>query len=164
MYTVSPQKYRELAPYIIIPQAFKVVLPTLGYTVDSEDDIVGVSPDTTSQTFKFKLLNDSSYSIVVKRNGTEITNTAKVATGDIVIISKGSKVVAIYEIVVKGDVNGDGTVDISDTLLVKGHRARLNTLIGVYFKAGDLDNDSEITISDVRLILAHRAKLDGYIL
>ena len=29
MYTVSPQKYRELAPYIIIPQAFKNVLPAL---------------------------------------------------------------------------------------------------------------------------------------
>ena len=147
---------------VTVPELVEV--PTLGYTVDSDDDIVGISPDTTSQSFKSKLLSDSNYTVVVKRNGTEIADTAKVATGDIVVILKGNKVISSYEIVVKGDVNGDGTVDISDTVLVKAHRAKLSTLTGVFFKAADVDDDSEITISDVRLILAHRAKINGYTL
>ena len=136
----------------------------LGYTIDSDDDIIGVSPDTASSSFKAKYVDEDGFTVKVTRNGVELGENDSVATGDMATILKEGVALATNEIVVKGDVNGDGTVNAADTKLVKSHRARLTTLTGLYFKAGDIDADGELTITDVRLILAHRARIDGYIL
>ena len=148
----------------IVDEPVEPVLPQLGYEVDSDGDLIGISPDTTSSNFKTKLLNDNTYTIKVTRKGQEISNTTSVATGDIVTILKDGEVIDSLEIVVKGDVNGDGTVDVSDSNLVKGHRNRQVELTGLFYKAADLNKNGEIDISDIKLILAHRAMMDGYIL
>ena len=136
----------------------------LGYTIDDDDDIIDVSPDTSCESFKAKYVTDSNYTVKVTRDGVEIGDNTPIGTGDIVSILKDGIILTSNEVIVKGDVNGDGTVSAVDSKLVKSHRARLTTLTGIYFKAADIDGDEELTISDVRLILAHRARIDGYIL
>lgn len=136
----------------------------LGYVIDSDDDIIGVSPDTSSAEFKTKYVNEDGFTVKVTREGRELADGESVATGDIATILKEGIVLASNDIVVKGDVNGDGTVTEADSRLVKSHRARITTLTGLYFKAGDIDQDGNLTITDVKLILAHRARIDGYIL
>ena len=141
-----------------------IPLPTLGYTVEGGDTIVGVSPSTTATNFKTKLITDNNYTVEVKRNGTAIEDDKNVATGDIVVLKSGDKLVEAFEVVVKGDVNGDGVADSLDSSLIKAHRSRLTNLEGLFLDAADIDNDSEITISDTRLLLYHRARIEGYIL
>lgn len=136
-----------------------------GYTV-SEDgtELLGISPDTITTAFITKLLTEQGYTAEVKRNGNKISDTAKVATSDLVVISKDGKVVDTFELIVKGDVNGDGVADAEDSSLIKAYRAKLTTLSGAFLTAADIDADGEITVVDVRLLLYHRAKIDGYIL
>lgn len=136
-----------------------------GYDV-SEDgtELLGISPDTTVTAFTAKLLKEEGYTVEVKRNGNKISETAKVATTDLVVISKDGKVVDTFELIVKGDVNGDGIADAEDSSLIKAYRAKLTNLSGAFLTAADIDNDGEITVLDVRLLLYHRAKVDGYIL
>ena len=136
-----------------------------GYTV-SEDgtELLGISPDTITSAFITKLLTEEGYTAEVKRNGNKISDTAKVATSDLVVISKDGKVVDTFELIVKGDVNGDGVADAADSSLIKAYRAKLTTLSGAFLTAADIDADNEVTVVDVRLLLYHRAKIDGYIL
>ena len=136
----------------------------LGYTIDSDDNVIGVSPDTLYPDFRTKFVKEEGYTVKVFRNGTEISEGTSVATNDVVKIYKEGIELSSNVIVVKGDVNCDGTVSDADTKLVKSHRARIITLTGVCYKAADVNNDKDITITDVKLILAHRGKLVGYTL
>lgn len=157
-------KDRSKAGTATVTVGSAVGLPSLGYELDEDEDIIGVSPDTAVSNFKTKLLADEDYTVSVKREGTELEDNVSIGTGDLVVITKDGAVLGTFEVVVKGDVNGDGTVDITDTTLVKSHRSRITSLTGVFLKAGDVDGDGEITVTDVRLILAHRARIEGYIL
>lgn len=139
--------------------------PTYGYTISSDGtEIIGISPDTKNANFKTKLVSDSSYTVEVKRDGKTISDNENVATSDIVVISKDGKAIASYELVVKGDVNGDGVADALDSSLIKAYRAKLEKLSGAYLQAADINNDGDVSIIDVRLLLYHRARIDGYIL
>jgi len=55
-------------------------------------------------------------------------------------------------IIVEGDVNGDGKVDISDYTLIRLDILKLKELKDIYKAAADVDMDGEITISDYTLI------------
>lgn len=139
--------------------------PNYGYTVSSDGtEVLGISPNTKATDFKSKLVSDPSYTVEVKREGNTISDTNYVATSDIVVITKDGELVGSYELVVKGDVNGDGVADALDSSLIKAHRAKLETLSGAYLQAADINNDGYVDIIDVRLLLYHRAKIDGYIL
>ena len=70
----------------------------------------------------------------------------------------------VYEVVVKGDVNGDGVANALDSVIIKAHRMELNgvQLVGSQREAADLNNDGQITVQDSRLLLYHRAEVTGY--
>lgn len=139
--------------------------PTYGYTISSDGtEVLGVSPNTTLSTFASNLISDTSYTVEVRRDGKAISASDYVATSDIVVISKDGEVVSTYELVVKGDVNGDGVADSLDSSAIKAHRAKITLLTGTFLEAADLNSDGEVTITDVRLLLYHRAKIEGYIL
>ena len=70
----------------------------------------------------------------------------------------------VYEVIVTGDANGDGTADALDSRLIKAHRAEVKMLEDIYKKAADIDGDGRITAIDSRLLLYHRAEVVGYIL
>ena len=65
-------------------------------------------------------------------------------------------------IVIKGDVNGDGVIDISDSIGILGHYLNgensSKALTGAYFVAGDMVEDSEIDISDAISALQYYLK------
>ena len=74
------------------------------------------------------------------------------------------KLVDIFVIVVKGDIDGDGIADATDSGLLREQRAGNITLTGAYAEAADVNNDGIIDAYDSKLILYHRAGVDGYIL
>lgn len=133
----------------------------LGYETE-EEYILGVSPSTSIKDFKEKLTDE--YTVEVKSNG-EVVESGNVATAMMVVLyDENEEPVAVYEVVVKGDVNGDGSADAVDSGLIKAHRAAVTMLSGAYEKAGDINSDGSIDAIDARLLLYHRAEVPGYIL
>ena len=79
-------------------------------------------------------------------------NVIKDQNGDLVV----------YEIVVKGDVNGDGLANSLDSILIKAHRNEVTDLSGSAIAAADINDDGKVNVSDSKLLLYHRAEVTGY--
>lgn len=142
----------------------------LGYEVDTNNDyLTGVKAKTLVKDFKDTLLKDANYKVVVKSSKNEVTS-GYVGTGMFVQIQdkKGNVVkdtngnLLVYEIVVKGDVNGDGYANSLDTILIKSHRSDVKALSGTALSAADINNDNSINSTDTKLLLYHRAEVKGY--
>jgi len=104
--------------------------------------------------------------VVKERNDSaqEVT-TGYVGTGMIAAVyDSNGKIVTAYEIAVKGDVNGDGLANATDSYLIKSVRMERLNLTGVYFRAADINKDGSIDHIDQKLLLFHRAEVPGYIL
>lgn len=143
-----------------------VVDPTsFGYTVKG-DNVTGVSPKTTVTNFTTKLTEDFKVVVVIEgEDGTQTVVDGYIGTGMIAVLyNEENTPVAAYEIVVKGDVNGDGLANAIDSNLIKAYRAEITDLTGVYKEAADINQDGNIDAIDSRLLLYHRAEIDGYIL
>ncbi len=68
----------------------------------------------------------------------------------------------VYEIVVKGDINGDGLANSLDSILIKAYRNEVTNLSGSEKAAADINNDGKVNVSDSKLLLYHRAEVTGY--
>jgi len=77
-----------------------------------------------------------------------------VATGDKLIIASGSGKTE-FTLKVKGDVSGDGIIDISDLAMIKAKLLNKRTLEGIKFNASDINEDGVIDISDLAMVKAH---------
>lgn len=140
----------------------------LGYKLE-KSVLTDVKTKTTVEDFKSKLVTNKNYDVVVTASGKEVTNgytaTGMIArvqdkNGNTVKDTKGN--LMVYEIVVKGDVNGDGYADSLDSVLIKAYRSEVRNLTGVFFKAADIDGDKTVDIKDSKLLLYHRAEVGGY--
>ncbi len=88
---------------------------------------------------------------VTDKNGNAIADDAVVGTGCVVKVSKDKE----YVIIVWGDTDGDGNIDITDYLKVKSTMYSINSLTGVYFNAADADDDGYITVTDYLKLKAY---------
>ena len=55
----------------------------------------------------------------------------------------------------KGDVNGDGIINVNDLTKAAAHVKGRKLLVGDQFKAADINGDGKINVSDISLIAAH---------
>jgi hypothetical protein len=55
---------------------------------------------------------------------------------------------ATYTLMITGDVNGDGTISITDMMAVKAHILDKNPLTGINAQAADTSGDDGISITD----------------
>ena len=83
-----------------------------------------------------------------------------VATGNKITRRDGSK----YIVIVKGDVNGDGIIDIQDMITINNYRLynTENNLEEVYKLAADVNDDKEIDIQDMIVINNYRLYLTSF--
>ena len=141
----------------------------LGYEV-KDDYITTIDPKTPVSAFKSELLDNEDYKVVLMKDGEEITS-GHVATGMFVQIQdKDGNVVGngndllVFEIVVTGDVNGDGVANSLDSIGIKAHRNEVKgqELAGVGLEAADINNDGKVNVTDSKLLLYHRAEVKGY--
>ncbi len=142
-----------------------------GYDVDIDNDyLVGIKAQTSVDRFKSVLLNDNDDYIVVVKSANREVKTGNIATGMFAQVQdKNGNVVKdtngnllVYEIIVKGDVNGDGVADSLDTVSIKAHRSEVKLLKGAALKAADINNDNSVDSTDSKLLLYHRAEVSGY--
>lgn len=94
---------------------------------------------------------NGTYSKVLNKNGNEKDGT--VGTGDILITynSSGNEI-SRYEIVIYGDVNGDGEVDLFDFALIKRAILGISEPSGIYWKAADCNKDGELDLFDFAVV------------
>ena len=116
-------------------------------------------------------LSEPAYETTVKGN-TVAYSFADVAAGIYTLkVSKANHVTREYTVVVgnssvlqdvkihlKGDINGDGRVNVSDVGLANAHAKKVSTLEGYQFDCANVNGDTRITISDVGLLNAHAKK------
>ena len=116
-------------------------------------------------------LSEPAYETTVKGN-TVAYSFADVAAGTYTLkVSKANHVTREYTVVVgdtsvlqdvkihlKGDINGDGRVNVSDVGLANAHAKKVSTLEGYQFDCANVNGDTRITISDVGLLNAHAKK------
>lgn len=116
------------------------------------DYITGVSPDTETSVF-LKNLSVSGGGTVKLLNNAGSENTGKVGTGNKVAVYDASgKLKKTCEVVLYGDVSGDGKISIKDVMLVNRHILGKGTLKGSSFTAGEVSRDGKLSIKDIMLI------------
>lgn len=85
---------------------------------------------------------------------TTSSNKDVISTGDRITISKGIENRTL-EVVVLGDVNGDGRISVRDIGYVLNHIEGKTLLSGARYKAANLLNTSNITVRAIGKILNH---------
>lgn len=99
---------------------------------------------TTPDTLKNNLQGLSSDAkISVNSNGKEI-----LGTGDTVTITNNDKTETLT-IVIYGDVNGDGKINVNDLLAVQKHLLDGPKLSGKYYIAADVNKVDGVTVNDL---------------
>ena len=113
--------------------------------------VSGVLKNTTVAQLIAGLNNDAASLHVYKADGTELTEGV-VGTGMAVVLFEADAEKDRLTIVVKGDVNGDGGITISDYTLARLDILGLKALEGVFRTAADVNGDGAVSISDYTLM------------
>ncbi len=128
------------------------------YFVSNDETISMITVGTTVGTLLSKFDNQKYLSLYTA-GGQKITNMSMpVATGMVLKLESGVTLDKAT-LIVDGDVNGDGEVDIMDALDIQSHQLRIanSTLLDVYFKAADvsIDNSNAVDIMDYVTVMSH---------
>lgn len=117
--------------------------------------ILGIEPNTSLNVLKSNIIIDDSLDYnVYNKDATVVKNEIIIGTGSYITVNNGYYLVN-YEIVVYGDVSGDGKVNISDVLKTADYSiATADDKKNIFpltsqVKASDVNKDSKINISDV---------------
>lgn len=125
----------------------------------SNEYLTGIEINTTANTLINTINNEAPTTTITITTKDEEPKTDNLATGDIITIKNGTETKA-YTIVIKGDTNGDGKIDIVDLLRVQKHILKYITLTNDLYDASDTNYDGKIDIVDLLRIQKH---ILGYI-
>lgn len=119
-----------------------------------DGNILNIKNNTNQDIFRKKLKMSGEYSIY--RNDTLISDNDKIATGDKLRKSTGEE----YTLIVSGDINNDGDVNIKDIVMLRKYLLERNNLDENSLLAADCNLDGkDISIKDLirmRLIALER--------
>lgn len=143
-----------------IKDAVPTSITSTVYSINQSGKIISkITVGTTVSTF-LNGLKEKEY-IVIKKGNTVVDSSSALGTGMKAYIMNGNAVVNSYDIIVTGDTNGDGKINITDMIAVKAHILKKSTLSGIYSKAGDVNGDGKINITDFIKIKATLLKKDS---
>lgn len=119
----------------------------------SGDTLYGISPDTAVSTIINTVINNKGNASVVDKNG-KVKTSGVLLTGDKITI-KGTSEEKTLLFAIRGDINGDGKVNIVDLLLAQKDILGRGALSGQAKFAGDVNYDGKLSIVDLLLIQKH---------
>ncbi len=129
----------------------KVSINSSKYKIDSV--ITGVEPGTTAETLLAGITASSGTLKVLNAAGEE--HTGVVGTGDKVVVYEEGNLMATYDVVIYGDVNGDGIIKVNDLFAINRHVLGKIALKDVYLTAGDVNRDGVVKVNDVFALNRH---------
>ena len=121
-------------------------------TVSNDKIVVGSEPGVIVGTYKSNMSNPTTF-IKIYESNSELSNNIVIKTGlTIKLVAEGT----IYDtatIVVRGDIDGDGYSNITDSLAIKDHLEG-TTLINdnIRYVAANVEQDTAIRESDHEII------------
>lgn len=131
------------------------------YLVDNTLDVIkNIKKQTDINTFKdsIELKNNNTIDIY-DREGNIVSDN--IGTGmRATIKDEKNRNMLDMDIVVTGDVSGDGDITITDLIKVRHHLAEMDELTGVYEIAGNVTDNGEISITDLIRIRHDIAEMD----
>ena len=137
------------------PEADLVSLKT-SYTVQ-DGYITGVEPGTTAAAFRARVtLQVAGSWVLTDADGQEKEGSSLLQTGDTIRVYAANGVRRYRAtVLIYGDVNQDGTIDIFDLVGVRNHIIQLKNLADSAFRAGDVNKDGTVDIFDLVGIRNH---------
>lgn len=130
------------------------IISYLGYN-NSNGILSGIALDTDVTNIISNVRNKfASSNINIKDKNGSVKENGKISTGDKITITSNSSTIT-YKVAVKGDVNGDGKISISDYAKVKSHILGVARVDNEYLKAADANGDGKVSIADYAKIKSH---------
>lgn len=116
--------------------------------IDIKNNNVSNLKDKITTDFNIQIYNS---------NGTILSDTDRIGTGSKVVFRNDNDVVVNqYNVIVYGDVNGDGKINSVDLLVLRKHILEIQRLEGVFLKAGNtFKNGKNPTSVDSLIIQKH---------
>ena len=128
----------------------------------TEEKIEDINDNTSVENFKRNLIVDNSYTVKIEKNGTELSASDVISTGSITYVYDGDELKSQFVNIVPGDVNGSGTITISDVAKIFSHIMGFSNLDEDYnISAADVNGSNSITISDVSKIYSYIMGFNG---
>lgn len=140
---------------VVRKEAEKVsgTLSSKEYTV-GDKYITGITPGTKASDFLAGLSADGGTVKLVGADGKQ--NQGLAATGNKVEVYVDNKKKTSYEVVIYGDVNGDGEINVLDMIKVNRHILGLDKLSGTYLVAADANRKGDgLNVLDMIYINRH---------
>ena len=95
------------------------------------------------------MLNPNEYIKIYDKDGNEVEDSEIVRTGLTIKLEYNGIVLDEASMVVRGDVDGDGFVNVSDYISVLNHALSLEKVEDyISFAAGDVEEDNMLNVSD----------------
>lgn len=145
-----------------VPTGYTVSGTATSFNSDTDEVMIQLTESGASEPAYEAVVkgNSASYSIA---NVLPSTYTMKVmknnhVTREYTVTVGSSNVVQNVKIHLKGDINGDGKVNIADVGKANAHVKKTSTLTDYEFACADINGDGKINIADVGKINAHVKK------
>jgi len=144
---------------LVVTNKDDVVCTINVYTVsdDGTDIITGISPNTNLTSFmqNIDLGTDATF-IATNCNEEIIEATDLVGTGTkLNVYNPDLSLYKSYTIVIYGEIDGNGEIDISDLVAIKSHLLNITLLTEYAFISANIYNKGNISISDLLLVKKH---------
>ena len=116
--------------------------------------ITGIKPGTSATEFLGNFTSSNCQIRLLKADGSE--NTGTVATGNRIAVYFKGTLIATKDIVVYGDVNGDGAINMLDIIRVNRHIIGKITLQNTFLEAADANRKQDgVNMLDIIRINRH---------
>ena len=151
-----PDKTKEITVTIISDRLESDVYDVREEDIDAGKDrvIVGAEPLITIGEFKDNLLNPKELVKIYDSEGNELDDDEDIRTGLVIKLEYNGIVADEAILVLRGDVDGDGVVNLVDYMAVINHYVESAEITEYpFFLAADVDEDETINMADAMKIL-----------
>ena len=131
------------------------VLESIVYTVtDKTNDriVIGAEPNTTLIDFKDNMINPNEFIKIYDLDNNELLDDDIVKTGLIIKLEINGTVYDEAIMIVRGDIDGDGIVSVSDEAMLTDHILSISVIDDYRFYAADIEEDELLDVVDDSLI------------
>lgn len=150
--TVTPSPTPAPTP---VPDTAAVSSST--YRISTENRITGLAPESSVTTFLGNLSVTPGYQVtVLAPSGTPLSGL--VGSSSLVRVLSGSTVAKEYQVVLFGDTNGDGKINVLDLTLMSRHITKRTTLQNLFSVSADVNRDGKVNVLDLTLTSRHITK------
>lgn len=136
---------------------FELIIANSRFKIDSTNSYLLGIPCymRSSELLRFIKYNSGNARIIDKHNNI-VSSYSYLSSGMwLEILNPRNEVILKYQIVLNGDIDGDGYVLPEDFLLLGKHIYKTGTLNGYQLEAADVTSDGKVNVSDLLRVSAH---------